>query len=236
MLRKTAIGLVIGSAITGAFAQTNIQANPGHSAYVHDSRGVIARTQHGLCWRTGAWTPADAVPGCDGDLVPPITKATAPTIVSPTTIAAAPLPAVPPSAPVMPVAPVAPRRCDFTVTLESDQAFAFNKAVLSPGARKRIDQEVVPKLAACAKVDVILVTGYTDQLGSEEYNQKLSERRAEMVAAYLKSKGAAAQIDTRGAGMTQPVKSCNAKTSRPKLIKCLAPNRRVTIEARGLAN
>jgi OOP family OmpA-OmpF porin len=230
MLKRMACGLAIGTAMAGAFAQTNIQANPTSSAYMQDGRGVIARSQYGMCWRTGYWTPADAAPGCDGELVPPIAKPTAPAIVPPqTAIAAAPA-----AAPV-PAAPVALKRCDFTVTLDSDQAFAFNQAVLSTAARKRIDQEVLPKLASCAKVDLILVTGHTDQLGSQQYNQKLSEKRANMVAAYLKSKGAAAQVDTHGAGKTQPVKSCNGKMSRTKLIACLAPNRRVTIEARGIA-
>ena len=48
---------------------TDIQAKQPNSAYVQDSRGVIVRDPFGLCWRTGYWTPADAVPGCDGPLV-----------------------------------------------------------------------------------------------------------------------------------------------------------------------
>jgi OOP family OmpA-OmpF porin len=223
MFKKTACGLLIATAMAGASAQTDIQANPNSSAYLQDSRGVVIRSQHGLCWRGANWTPADAVPGCDGELVPPITKPTAPAIVNPT--AAAPAPA----------APTAPKRCDFAVTLDSDQTFMFNKAVLSSAAKKRIDEEALAKLASCAKIDVILVTGHTDRLGSQQYNRKLSEKRADMVAAYVKSKGATARIDTLGMGATQPIKSCNAKLPRAKLIDCLAPNRRVTIEVRGLA-
>jgi OOP family OmpA-OmpF porin len=120
------------------------------------------------------------------------------------------------------------------VTLGSDQAFAFNKAVLSSAAKKRIDDEVLPKLASCSKIDVILITGHTDRFGTQQYNQKLSEKRADMVAAYLKSKGVAANITTSGAGKSQPVKSCDGKLPRKKLVSCLAPNRRVTIEARGV--
>ena len=48
---------------------TDIKAKTPNSAYVQDSRGVIVRDPFGLCWRTGQWTPADAVPGCDGPLV-----------------------------------------------------------------------------------------------------------------------------------------------------------------------
>jgi hypothetical protein len=47
---------------------TDIQAKTPYSAYVQDARGVIARNPFGLCWRTGYWTPADAVPGCDAPL------------------------------------------------------------------------------------------------------------------------------------------------------------------------
>jgi hypothetical protein len=44
---------------------TDIKAPTPYSGYVQDARGVIARDPFGLCWRTGYWTPADAVPGCD---------------------------------------------------------------------------------------------------------------------------------------------------------------------------
>jgi OOP family OmpA-OmpF porin len=224
MFNKLAFGLVIGAAVTAASAQTAIQAKPDSSAYLQDSRGMITRSQQGLCWRTSYWTPADAVPGCDGELVPPIAKPTAPAIVPPPVVAEA-----------APVAPIAPKRCDFAVTFSSDQAFAYNRAVLSNAAKIRIDQEVLPALASCSKVDAITITGHTDQLGSQQYNQRLSERRAEAVAAYLKSKGATARIDTIGAGKNQPIKSCDEKLPRSKLIDCLSPNRRVVIEIRGLA-
>jgi OmpA-OmpF porin, OOP family len=45
---------------------TDIKANSPYSAYVQDGRGVIARSAYGLCWRTGYWTPADAVAACEG--------------------------------------------------------------------------------------------------------------------------------------------------------------------------
>lgn len=230
MLKHMACGIVIGTAMAAASAQTDIQAHPGSSAYMQDGRAVVARSQYGLCWRSGSWTPEDAVPGCDGELVPPVTKPTAPDIVAPPPAAAAPSGAEPAALPAL---PFAARRCDFTVTLPSDQA--FNKAELSTAARKRIDDEALAKLASCARIDLIRVIAHTDQLGSEQRNQKLSEQRANMVAAYLKSKGAAAPIEAHGAGAVQPVKSCNGSTSRAELIQCLAPNRRITIEARGIA-
>ncbi|WP_246860502.1 OmpA family protein [Noviherbaspirillum sp. UKPF54] len=145
----------------------------------------------------------------------------------------APAIAAPVAAPPVVAAPAVSKRCDFTVTLGSDQAFIFNKAVLSNTAKKQIDDEVLARFRNCAKVDLIMVTGHADRLGSQQYNQKLSEKRANAVAAYLKSKGATAEIDTLGAGKTQPVKSCADALPRARLIACLAPNRRVTIEVRG---
>jgi OmpA-OmpF porin, OOP family len=204
---------------------TDVQAKTPHSAYLQDGRGVIVRNPFGLCWRSGTWTASDAVPGCDGELAPPVA-------ISP--IAPA-IPAQAAPAPVATPAPPVPKRCDFAFTLGSDEAFSFNKAALSNTAKQRIDAEVLPKLAACAKVDIVLITGHADRLGSQQYNQKLSEKRADAVAAYLKSRGVSADIDTLGAGKTQSVKACDDKLPRSQLIECLAPNRRVVIEGRGLA-
>lgn len=222
MMKKIASVLIAGLAAASAHAQTDIQAKTPNSAYLQDGRGVIARSATGLCWRTGYWTSADAVPGCDGELAPPVAKPTAPPIV-----------AAPTASPAPPPAP--PKRCDFAVTLANDETFAYNKAVLTAAAKQRIDNEVMSKLAACAKIDIVLVTGHTDKLGTQQYNQKLSDKRAEAVAAYLKSKGINGPVDTLGVGKTQAIKACDDKLPRRKLIECLAPNRRVVIEGRGLA-
>ncbi|GAB3539049.1 OmpA family protein [Noviherbaspirillum agri] len=227
MLKNFAFGCALGIVASSALAQTltDIQANTTKSAYLQDGRGVISRTPFGLCWRTGYWTPADAIPGCDGDLAPPVAKATAPAIVPPTT---QPEPAPAPVA-------IPPKRCDFTVTLSSDQTFSFNRAVLNNAAKNRIDDEVLSKLGNCGKIELVLVTGHTDRLGSQQYNQKLSEKRADAVAAYLKNKGVSAEVDTLGAGKTQSIKACSETLPRKQLIECLSPNRRVVIEVRGLA-
>lgn len=223
MRKNTAFAILLSVCAGSVLAQTfsDIQAKQGNSTYLQDSRGVIVRSPFGLCWRTGSWTPADAIPGCDGDLIPPVANPIAPPIAGTAPAAPAPIPA--------------PQPCDFSVTLGSDESFAFNKAVLSSNAKTRIDNEVMSKLASCTKLDMIVVTGHADRLGSQQYNQKLSEQRADSVAAYLKSKGIRAQLNTSGAGKTQPVKACDAKLTRKQLIDCLAPNRRVVIEARGLA-
>jgi OOP family OmpA-OmpF porin len=225
MMKKIACVVFTGLAAASALAQTtDIQAKTPYSAYVQDGRGVIARSGTGLCWRTGYWTPADSVPGCDGPLAPPVEKPVAPPVV-----------VAPPPPPPPPPPPAPPKRCDFTVTLANDETFAYNKAVLTDAAKKRLDSEVLTKLGSCAKVDIVMVTGHTDKLGTQQYNQKLSEKRAEAVAAYMKGKGVDATMDTLGVGKTQSIKACDDKLKRKKLIECLAPNRRVVVEVRGLA-
>ncbi|WP_338847754.1 OmpA family protein [Massilia sp. W12] len=244
MLSRTTLCLALAALSGAAYAQQDIKANSPYSAYVQDGRGVIARNATGLCWRTGYWTPADAVAGCDKPLVPDCRSGEE--LVDNKCVKKAPvcgsnqrleggacvdIPAPPPP----PVPPAPPKRCDFSATFSTDQTFAFNKAVLTPAAKARIDAEVLPKLDTCAKVDLIVITGHADKIGSQQYNQKLSEKRADAVASYLKSKGVATQIETMGMGKTQAIKACDDKLPRKQLIECLAPNRRVVIEGKGAA-
>lgn len=198
--------------------------------YAVDQRNVVVRSGTGLCWRSGSWTPAMAIEECDPDLV----KKPAPPAAIP-----APPPVVAPVAKPAPPPPAAPKPCDFTVSLASDQTFAFNKAVLTGPAKAKLDSDVVGKLGTCANVRLIVVTGHTDRLGSAQYNQKLSEKRAAAVTEYLFSKGVAASLfETMGAGKTAPaqgVAKCADNLPRQKLIECLAPHRRVVIEVKGTA-
>ena len=199
--------------------------------YVQGSSGVV-KNPFGLCWRTGYWTPAMATMECDPDLVPK--KAAPPARVAPPPAPrAAPAPARKP-APVP--AAAKPKRCDATVTFGTDETFDLNKSVLKKAAMARLDKDVVAKLPLCAKVDLFLVSGYTDRLGSQQYNQKLSEKRADAVKAYLVKKGVdASKIDTMGMGKTLQIKACPDGKDRKALISCLAPNRRAVVEFKGLA-
>lgn len=155
--------------------------------------------------------------------------------------APAPAPAEPPrAAPVAPApapqaAPVAaPRRCDATVTLQNEEVFAFMKAELNPAARARLDRDIVGKLANCARVEAVVIEGHADRLGTQQYNQQLSEKRADVVKAYLVSKGAPAdRIETIGMGKTVPAKFCPDSKKRAELIACLSPNRRAIVTIKG---
>src|SRR5689334_16093586 len=126
----------------------------------------------------------------------------------------APPPPPPPPAPAPP--PVHKK-----ISLAADTYFDFNKAVLKPEGKQKVD-EVVRELKANPAIRV-LVEGHTDSIGSEAYNQKLSERRAMAVADYMESQGVeASRVTTKGWGKTKPVASNKTKEGR-------AQNRRVEI-------
>ncbi|HEY5897113.1 MAG TPA: OmpA family protein [Burkholderiales bacterium] len=120
------------------------------------------------------------------------------------------------------------------VNLSSTELFAFNKAQLTDDAKKKLDDEVIAKLNSAGQIRYINVNGHADRLGSAQYNQRLSEKRAEAVRAYLVSKGVdQSKVETLGFGKTNPIKSCPDQKDRKSLIECLAPNRRVVVEIQG---
>ena len=145
-------------------------------------------------------------------------------------------PAPPPPAPKpqpAPVAKPAPKK-PAVLTVTSTELFEFDKSNLTPEARSKLDNEVVAKARDFGSVSHVQIDGHADRMGSQEYNQRLSERRAETVRAYLVSKGFdASRMDTIGFGKTNPVKSCPGNLARKELIACLAPNRRVVVEVKG---
>ncbi|MBE0624978.1 MAG: OmpA family protein, partial [Burkholderiales bacterium] len=119
----------------------------------------------------------------------------------------------------------APKPVKEKVTMAADTHFDFDKAVLKPEGKSKLD-DLVGKLKA-VNLEVVIAIGHTDSIGSNAYNQKLSLRRAGAVKAYLVSKGIEAnRIYTEGKGETQPVADNKTKEGRAK-------NRRVEIEVVG---
>jgi OOP family OmpA-OmpF porin len=140
--------------------------------------------------------------------------------------AAAPAPAPVVEAPQPAPAP-APARFE-KVTLSATELFAFNSADLSM-PQPKLDN-IAAALMADPNINDVDVTGYADRLGSAQYNQKLSERRAKAVRSYLVGKGVAEnRLRAVGMGEANPVVNCT-ETNRTALIKCLEPNRRVEVE------
>lgn len=121
-------------------------------------------------------------------------------------------------------------------TLKSDVLFTFAKSNLKPEGRQVLDQ-LYGELSSINPQDgSIIVLGFTDRIGSEQANQKLSEQRAKSVISYLVSKGIPAdKISARGLGKSNPAtgSTCDKVEARAALIDCLAPDRRVEIEVTG---
>ena len=214
LLLATLLGISIS-----ALAQTPGIDTKGTVGYAIDSRGAVVKNGTGLCWRTGYWTPAMAVEECDPDLVKKVAPMAAPAKAAP-----APAPA--------PVA--APKPAAQKVTLAADALFDFNKADLRPEGKAKLD-----KLAGDIKgikLEVIIAVGHADRFGTDAYNQKLSEKRAESVKAYLVGKGIEPnRVYTEGKGEKQPITKadqCKGPKSK-KVIDCLQPDRRVEIEVIG---
>jgi len=154
--------------------------------------------------------------------------------------APAPTPAKPAPAPVAapapaPVAAPVPRQA-MALRVTSVELFEFDKSRLTQDATDKLDRELVVRFGEFQELRQINVNGHADRLGSTKYNQKLSERRAEAVKAYLARQGApAGKIVTRGFGETLQVKVCPDQKNRKALIACLQPNRRVEVEVLGTA-
>ena len=168
-----------------------------------------------LCWRDANWTPATAAVGCDGALVRAAAPAPAPVVAQP-----APAPAPAPRPAPAPQPPAATK-----VTYAADAFFDFDKAVLKPEGRAKLD-DLVSKIQGI-NLEVIIAVGHTDAVGNDSYNQRLSVRRAEAVKSYLVTKGIERnRVYTEGKGEKQPV--ADNKTSEGR-----AKNRRVEIEVVG---
>jgi OOP family OmpA-OmpF porin len=145
----------------------------------------------------------------------------------------APPPQAPPAPPPPPPAPKAAPKPE-KITTASTVNFDFDRYVIRPDARSKLD-DLVGKLRS-VNLEVVIAVGHADRLGGDAYNMKLSVRRADSVKAYLVSKGiAASRVYTEGKGERQPVKECKGSGKTKELIACLEPNRRVETEAVGSA-
>ena len=209
-LNNVASLVALAALSTGALAQTNDnwQSNNG----IQWKNGT-----NELCWRDANWTPATANQACDGALKP---------------VAAAPVPApsAPPAAAPAPApAPaVVPAPTSEKVTFAADAFFDFDKAVLKPEGRAKLD-DLISKMGGI-NLEVIIAVGHTDSVGTDAYNQRLSVRRAEAVKSYLVSKGVERnRVYTEGKGEKQPVADNKTAAGRAK-------NRRVEIEVVGTRN
>ena len=202
-LNKVAMLFASAALVTAAGAQTVDNWKNGTNELVWKNG------TNELCWRDAFWTPATAFPGCDGAIVPSVPLAPVPVVV----------------APPAPVPVPAPVTVASKVTYAADAFFDFDKSVLKPEGKAKLD-DLVGKIKDI-NLEVIIAVGHTDSVGSDAYNQKLSVRRSEAVKAYLVSKGIEKnRVYTEGKGEKQPVADNKTAEGRAK-------NRRVEIEVVG---
>jgi OOP family OmpA-OmpF porin len=248
-MEKRILAVLIATLAGGAYAQTYQNSNtapaqkatapqpagatattanpPPSRGYVGSGAGVVATNPYGLCWRSGAdWSPDKAAAPCDA-----VPRASVP----PAPIAQAPEPA---AAPVVAAAPAPAPVVIEKITLSTDVLFPFNKAELLPGGQQKLDE--LAKSAQGTNVDKVVLIGHADRIGSEEYNQELSEQRAKAVADYLAQKGVdSSRLQVEGRGKTEPMTGNECSKLGPennknaKLIACLQPDRRVDAELLG---
>ena len=179
-----ASAVVAMSASAQQFA--DIKANSPYSAYVQDGRGVIARSAYGLCWRTGYWTPADAVNACEGIVVA--------------------------KAPAQPYKPVPGSK---KVAYAADAFFDFDKSVLKPAGMASLDKLVkdmqgidLEVIIATGHTDSIGTDAYNQKLSV----RRAESVKAYLVKKGVDSK----KIYTEGKGESQPVADNKTKEGRAK--------------------
>jgi OOP family OmpA-OmpF porin len=191
---KTLMTVIASSALTASIAVAHEGGQPNES-YVGDSKGHYILDSAGRCVRTSAWTEETATKECNPELFPePVAEAPPPPVV-----------------------------VYEQVTLSAIALFDFDSAVLHSGGKAalhELDEDIKAKGAIVVDIDVV---GHTDSIGTEEYNQGLSERRAMSVRDYMVSEGIDSSIiDVSGMGESQPVATNDTKEGR-------AENRRVQI-------
>lgn len=235
-IKLLAIVAALGIAPLAYAQQQDIKINPKSEVipYAIDARNVVVRSGTGLCWRTGYWTKELAaktmVEGsefpvgcfCDKDLMPK-------ELCEPKK--------APEPEPKKEDKPVAPKPAAEKVTLAADTLFAYDKADLTTIGKVKLSEFAIK--AKALAIEVIIAVGHADRLGSDKYNQSLSERRAATVKEYLVSKDIDPnRIYTEGKGESAPVtKDCvkmgPESGKNAKLVECLQPDRRVEIEVIG---
>ncbi|HKK13063.1 MAG TPA: OmpA family protein [Gammaproteobacteria bacterium] len=199
--------VVTALALGGAPAASAASADPG---YLTASNGSIVTSGAGECWHTSRWTPDDAVAQCEPGLVAQRVQQVEPA--------------------AGPVARVEPPPPSFRhVTLNDKAYFAFDKARLRAGAKQQLKQ-LLGQAHDMQRLSSVTVVGYADRIGPARYNKGLSRRRAEAVKQYLVQQGVNPDaIEIRAMGEKDPVKFCPGNAATPRLIQCLAPNRRAVI-------
>ncbi len=195
----------IAAIACGLLCTPAVYAQGDEGAYWSNPEGEAYKNADGECWKKPDWTEADATRECDPDLVPKPKPKPKPV--------AKPAPAPQPTAVIE------------EVGMSADANFAFDSAELKPEGAEAI-REMAGRVRN-VKALSIDIAGHTDSVGTESYNQGLSEERAASAKAALVDEGIdPAIITTRGYGETAPLTSNDTSEGR-------ATNRRVDVSVTG---
>ncbi|MDB5801970.1 MAG: hypothetical protein JWL63_2909 [Rhodocyclales bacterium] len=247
-------------AATGLCSVAQAQIKPivvdskGTMPYVINASGTVERNNDGLCWRTGFWSKdlalntkvvgSDLPLGCfcEADLNANDAACKPKPVAAPAAPATAPAPAAPAApAPAPAAAPApAPAPAAEKVNIPADALFAYNKAEISELGQEKL-ASFAGRVTKLKSLEVVIAVGHADRIGTDSYNQALSEKRANAVKDFLVAKGVPAnRVYTEGKGKSQPVTGDQCKKMGPengknkKLVDCLGPDRRVELEAVGV--
>ena len=165
-----------------------------NSNYVGDANSTIVTTGQGECLRTSTWTEVKALVECGASV----------------------------KAPAKPAAPVAKKAKNILVSFSGRALFEFDSSELTSAGRNELS-DLVKKLNGQSKIKNIEIVGHADSTGPDEYNMKLSERRANTVKGYLQKSLQAVAVTARGMGETAPIAD-NSTANGRRL------NRRVEVE------
>ncbi|MCR4301617.1 MAG: OmpA family protein [Sulfuricaulis sp.] len=206
---KKTLQLAVFAAVASLAGQSALAQSVTHSpvtaGYVGDSRGIVERDSSGNCLRSSSWTKEMATANCDADLLPKMAAIT-------------PEPApVPAAKPVM--TPTVEK-----ITLREDALFDNGKADLRAKGKAELDALAARMSDKNIALENVAITGHASAPGTNNFNQLLSERRAEAVKAYLVQKGIdPTRIFNQGMGEMQPIASNDTSEGQ-------AQNRRVEVE------
>jgi OOP family OmpA-OmpF porin len=193
----------------GVFSATsNAQVRDvNETALLLDTRGAPVMNATGLCWHTAYGPSPMSTSGCHAEGSAQVAQYVTP---------AALLPAYE------------------KVAFEANILFDSSESVLTAAGRTTLDA-FVGKLSGLDTQSVRAI-GYADRMGSEAFNQILSEERVDAVKSYLVKKGVAAdRVRTSAWGETRPSTAAGEckDANNPKNVACMQPDRHVSIEISG---
>lgn len=203
-IQLAVIAAVASFAGQAALAHSVSEVTPG---YAGDSHKFVYTNSSGECVRTSSWNKDMATKGCDADLLPKMAAIT------------------PEPAPMPAAKPIMTPKVE-KITLREDALFDNGKADLLAKGKAELDALAIRMSDKNITLENVAITGHASAPGTKNFNQHLSERRAEAVKAYLVQKGIdPARIFTQGMGEIQPIASNETSEGQ-------AQNRRVEVEIR----